>query len=302
MRVLLFSLILLLTISITVLASPEFSLIYVIQEGDTLSEIAADYGVSTRELLELNNLHWNSMIRVGQELLIPKKKKETRGPGWSYRLIEQKINRDNFRLDVGEVYSVRINPDQKLPDVSHIPKDKIITYHVGVGDTLYDLARSFNTTIGVIMALNNKETSIIRVGETLCLPIHNLTPRQVLAKTITDEEFELLARVIHGEARGEPFIGQVAVGAVVINRVLDPYFPNNIREVIYQKNQFSCVNDGQINLKPNSSAYKAAREALNGTDPTMGSLYFYNPRTAKFQWWFETRRKTVTIGNHVFTL
>lgn len=302
MRVLLFSLILLLTISITVLASPEFSLIYVIQEGDTLSEIAADYGVSTRELLELNNLHWNSMIRVGQELLIPKKKKGTRGPGWSYRLIEQKINRDNFRLDVGEVYSVRINPDQKLPDVSHIPKDKIITYHVGVGDTLYDLARSFNTTIGVIMALNNKETSIIRVGETLRLPIHNLTPRQVLAKTITDEEFELLARVIHGEARGEPFIGQVAVGAVVINRVLDPYFPNTIREVIYQKNQFSCVNDGQINLKPNSSAYKAAREALNGTDPTMGSLYFYNPRTAKFQWWFETRRKTVTIGNHVFTL
>ena len=123
-----------------------------------------------------------------------------------------------------------------------------------------------------------------------------------MAKTITDEEFELLARVIHGEARGEPFIGQVAVGAVVINRVLDPYFPNTIREVIYQSNQFSCVNDGQINLKPNSSAYKAAREALNGTDPTMGSLYFYNPRTAKFQWWFETRRKTVTIGNHVFTL
>ena len=75
------------------------------------------------------------------------------------------------------------------------------------------------------MALNNKETSIIRVGETLRLPIHNLTPRQVLAKTITDEEFELLARVIHGEARGEPFIGQVAVGAVVINRVLDPISP-----------------------------------------------------------------------------
>lgn len=303
MRLLHFSLLLiLLTFSITVLAIPEFSLIYVIQEGDTLSEIAADYGVSTRELLELNDLHWNSMIRVGQELLIPKKKNEVKGPGWTYRLIEKKMKRDDFKLDVGEVYSVRVNPDQKLPDVSHIPEDKIITYHVGVGDTLYDLARSFNTSIGVIMALNNKENSSIRIGETLRLPIINLTPRQVLAKTITDEDLELLARVIHGEARGEPFIGQVAVGAVVINRVLDPYFPNTIREVIYQKNQFSCVNDGQINLKPNSTSYKAAREALNGTDPTMGSLYFYNPRTAAYQWWFETRRRTVTIGNHVFTL
>ncbi|HHU91684.1 MAG TPA: LysM peptidoglycan-binding domain-containing protein [Halanaerobiaceae bacterium] len=303
MRLIYYILILiLLSFSITIYAGPEFGLIYVIQEGDTLSEIAADYGIPTRELLALNNLNWNSMIRVGQELLIPKKEKKVKGPEWNYRLMEQKINNGDFKLDVGEVYSVRVNPDQKLPDVSHIPKDKIITYHVGVGDTLYDLARSFNTSIGVIMALNNKSNSIIRVGDSLKLPIHNLTPRQVLAKTITDEDLELLARVIHGEARGEPFIGQVAVGAVVINRVLDPFFPNTIREVIYQKNQFSCVNDGQINLKPNSTSYRAAREALNGTDPTMGSLYFYNPRTANYQWWFETRRRMVTIGNHVFTL
>lgn len=283
-------------------ASPEFNLIYVIQDGDTLSEIAQSFGISIKDLLLSNNLKHNTTIKVGQELLIPKiEKKETRHI-WSYNFFDNKDRRiPELKLDAGNVYSVRINQGLKLPDVSNIPKSKIITYHVAVGDTLYDLARSFNTSIGVIMALNNMNKSSIIVGDKLKLPINNLTPRQVLAKIVSDEDLELLARVIYGEARGEPFIGQVAVGAVVINRVLSSYFPNSFRAVIYQKNQFSAVSDGQINLTPNSTAYRAAREALNGTDPTMGSLYYYNPKTAKHQWWFKQRRMMVTIGEHVFT-
>lgn len=111
----------------------------------------------------------------------------------------------------------------------------------------------------------------------------------------------LLARLINGEARGEPYIGQVAVGAVVMNRVKSPEFPNTIAGVIYQKGQFSCVTDGQFNkpMEKNSTVYKAAKEAMNGSDPTNGALYFYNPKTTKSKWLFSL--KTVaTIGNHRF--
>ncbi len=287
--------------SFTLKAGPEFRLIYVVQDGDTLSEIAQSFGISLKELLKGNNLKENTTIKVGQELLIPKIEKEEKKHIWNYTFYDNQSRLPELKLDLGNVYSVRIDPGMKLPDVSKIPKDKIITYHVAKGDTLYDLARSFNTSIGVIMALNDLDKSTIRIGDKLKLPVNNLTPRQILARTVTDEDVELLARIIYAEARGEPFIGQVAVGAVVINRVLSSYFPNTFRGVIYQKNQFSAVNDGQINLTPNRTEYRAAREALNGTDPTMGSLYYYNPKIAKNQWWFKQRRVMVTIGDHVFT-
>lgn len=114
---------------------------------------------------------------------------------------------------------------------------------------------------------------------------------------------ELLARLINGEARGETYLGQVAVGAVVLNRVKSPLFPNTISGVIYQKSQFSCVTDGQFNkpIDKNSTIYKAAKEAMSGSDPTNGALYFYNPRTAKSKWLFSL--KTVaTIGSHRFAI
>lgn len=117
---------------------------------------------------------------------------------------------------------------------------------------------------------------------------------------ISQSDLDLLARVIYAESRGEPYRGQVAVGAVVLNRLKSPDFPNNIRDIIYQKGQFSSVDDGQINLIPNSTAYRAARDALKGIDPSLGALYFYNPETAKSLWWLSTREVTVKIGNHVF--
>lgn len=109
----------------------------------------------------------------------------------------------------------------------------------------------------------------------------------------------LLARLIYGEARGESYVGQVAVGAVVMNRIRSSSFPNTMSGVIYQRYAFTAVDDGQINLTPNETAKKAAKDALNGWDPTYGSLYYYNPRTATSAWIF-TRPVTVTIGNHVF--
>lgn len=122
-------------------------------------------------------------------------------------------------------------------------------------------------------------------------------------KASGDNMVELLARLINGEARGEPYIGQVAVGAVIMNRVKDPSFPNTIAGVIYQKGQFSCVTDGQFDvaIEENSTVYKAAEDAMNGVDPTNGALYFYNPSKTKSKWLFSLKTVT-TIGKHVFAM
>ena len=117
--------------------------------------------------------------------------------------------------------------------------------------------------------------------------------------SVTSSDLYLLAKCVHAEARGEPYVGQVAVAAVILNRVKDAAFPNTISGVIYQPWAFTAVNDGQINLEPNSTAYQAAQDALNGWDPTYGCLYYYNPVTATSKWIF-SRQTVVTIGKHVF--
>lgn len=109
----------------------------------------------------------------------------------------------------------------------------------------------------------------------------------------------LLARLIYGEARGESYTGQVAVAAVVLNRVSHSSFPNTIASVIYQKGAFTVVADGQINLSPNQTALSAARDAMNGWDPSGGAIFYYNPKTAQSAW-IRTRPVIVTIGEHVF--
>lgn len=109
----------------------------------------------------------------------------------------------------------------------------------------------------------------------------------------------LLAQCIYSESRGEPYKGQVAVGAVVLNRVKSSAFPNSISGVIYQKGAFSAVDDGQINLTPNDSALKAAKDAMNGWDPTGGCLYYYNPAKTSNRW-IRSRPVVLRIGNHVF--
>ena len=109
----------------------------------------------------------------------------------------------------------------------------------------------------------------------------------------------LLSRLIYGEARGEPYTGQVAVGAVVLNRVKSSSFPNTIAGVIYQKGAFDIVSDGQINLEPDATAKKAAQDALNGWDPSYGAIYYFNPNTATSSWIW-SRPLTVVIGNHRF--
>jgi len=111
----------------------------------------------------------------------------------------------------------------------------------------------------------------------------------------------LLAKCIYAEARGEPYTGQVAVGAVILNRVRSSKFPNSISGVIYQPYAFTCVSDGQINLTPDATAKKAAQDALNGWDPTNGCLYYYNPATATSSWIW-SRTVMLSIGKHNFAV
>lgn len=128
------------------------------------------------------------------------------------------------------------------------------------------------------------------------LPDYNIYSRM----DITREQIILLARLIHGEARGEGFAGKVAVGAVILNRVEDKNFPDTIREVILQQGQFSSLIDGQANLFPDQKSINAARAALVGYDPTHESLFFYNPEVATNISWISKRRVTLKIGGHVF--
>ena len=117
--------------------------------------------------------------------------------------------------------------------------------------------------------------------------------------TSNSSNVNLLAHLIYGEARGESYIGQVAVGAVIMNRVKSSLFPNTIAGVIYQKGAFDAVSDGQINMNPDNTAKKAAQDAINGWDPSYGAIYYFNPATATNKWIW-SRPVTVTIGKHRF--
>ena len=115
----------------------------------------------------------------------------------------------------------------------------------------------------------------------------------------SSSDVQLIARAINGEARGEPYKGQVAVGAVVLNRVASSSFPNTLAGVVYQSGAFDAVSDGQINLTPDETARKAAQDAINGWDPTSGCIYYFNPATATSKWIW-SRPQVITIGKHIF--
>lgn len=116
---------------------------------------------------------------------------------------------------------------------------------------------------------------------------------------LSEQDINLMANAVYGEARGEPYVGQVAVAAVILNRIKDPNFPNTISGVIFQPRAFTAVADGQIWLTPNEKAKKAVRDAMNGMDPSDGSIYYFNPDTATSAWIW-TRPQVKKIGKHIF--
>ena len=129
--------------------------------------------------------------------------------------------------------------------------------------------------------------------------VGDMTWSELKKHSLNREELDILAKVIYSEARGESYEGQVAVGAVVMNRIQSGKFGDNIKDVVFQKGAFTAVADGQYNLMPDSTAYLAAQDAVRGWDPSNGSLYYFNPKTATSAWIW-TRPQTIQIGNHIF--
>lgn len=148
--------------------------------------------------------------------------------------------------------------------------------------------------IGLSILTSSMPAEALEVTQT---KVHYVSTSRGL--TLTREEFILLARLIHAEARGESLLGQVAVGAVVFNRLQDPRYPKTITKVIFETDQFSPVLDGSINLHPDGKALLAAELALNGLDPTNGCLFFYNPAKAESKW-LDHLPAVIKIGSHVF--
>ncbi len=174
-----------------------------------------------------------------------------------------------------------------------------VSYTVQRGDTLYLVAQKYGTTVSALKSASGLTNDWIYPGQVLKVPQRTDRPAATVSRDYSRSDVDLLARAVYAEARGETYEGQVAIAAVILNRVKNPNFPNSIAGVIYEPWAFSCVNDGQINLPPSQSAYKAAQAALAGWDPTGGALYYWNPATATSKWvWSRTIIKR--IGNHVF--
>ena len=178
------------------------------------------------------------------------------------------------------------------------------SYNVKKGDTLFTIGKGFGVSGKEIMKANNLPNAVIHPGQTLTIP-DGKAPSSPTVKAsssaVKSADLDLLAKAVHSEARGESYVGKVAVAAVILNRVESPLFPNTVSGVIYQPWAFTAVNDGQINLAPDAEAYMAAKDALNGWDPSGGALYYYNPAKSTSKWIF-TRQVIKTIDQHVFAL
>jgi spore cortex-lytic enzyme len=175
-------------------------------------------------------------------------------------------------------------------------------YYIGAVDGIYG-PYTYEAVIKFQRKNGLKVDGIIGSDTKRALGISEKTDKKAYMATSrgvsTKDDINLLAMAIYGESRGEPYTGQVAVGAVILNRVKHPSFPNSIAGAIFQPGAFTAVDDGQIYLRPNEQAYKAAKDAMNGWDPTGGAIYYWNPAKATSKWIW-TREVTLKIGKHWF--
>jgi len=167
------------------------------------------------------------------------------------------------------------------------------SYTVQSGDSLWKIANKHGVSLASLQQTNNRYSALIYRGETLSIPT-----------TLSASDQDLMARMVHAEAKGESYAGKVAVATVILNRVDHKDFPNTVSSVIYQRSAggyyaFSPVKNGTINQVADAEAKRAVKEALAFRGQGQGSIYFYNPRTAKSDW-ILTREVTITIGNHRF--
>lgn len=178
-------------------------------------------------------------------------------------------------------------------------------YSVKRGDTIWKIAKKVGLTTNRVKQANGLVRNTLKPGQRLWIPTVTAAPRVTKASyspaRLSSKDVTLLARIVHAEARGEKYTGQVAVASVLLNRLENSKFPKTLSGVVFQKGAFETVANGQIWLQPNATAYRAVRAAINGWDPTYGALYFYNPhKVANPYNWIWTRKVTLKIGKHSF--
>lgn len=193
----------------------------------------------------------------------------------------------------------------ELGEQTHRTAGRFISYMVAEGDTLFEISKRYDVEMSELAALNSiANVDFIETNQMLILP--DALPKTRLPNNykLTEEELDLLRRLVHAEARGESYYGKIAVAAVVLNRLNSPDYPKTITEVIYQPRQFSPVSDGSLyTVVPDKDTKSAVDVALGGFDPTDGSLFFYNPITSDpaMGAWHLTRTPSVVIGRHHFS-
>ncbi len=312
-----------LVVALSINATPSAAIAadtYVVKPGDSLFSIAQRFQTTANAIANTNSLH-NTTIYPGQALALPTKNAGTQQnsnyivqPGDTLFLIGQKYGVSYSQLQqanglsTSEIYpgqslviprsGVGSQPEGQAQVQTQVRPANNGNYVVQPGDTLYLISRRYGITVARLQALNGLTGAEIYVGQNLKVPSQEATT-QASRGNFSWRDIELIARVVTGEARGECYEGQVAVAAVILNRLESSSFPTTIAGVIYQPLAFTAVADGQINLPCTSSARKAVTDAVNGWDPTSGALYYWNPVTATSKWIW-SRPITSRIGNHVF--
>ncbi|WP_246943343.1 LysM peptidoglycan-binding domain-containing protein [Bacillus pinisoli] len=299
---------------------------YQVASGDTLSGIAKKNGLTVERLKQANQLS-SDFIRIGQTLVIP--------DGTSLNNDVSLTETNSYRVVSGDTLSgiakrkgltveaikqanqlssdfLRIGQTLVIPDGTSMTNDVSPTetnsYRVVFGDTLSGIAKRNGVTVEEIKQVNQLTNDFLRVGQTLVIPtgdnIKTANSIESVGSEINQEDLQWLAKMIYSEARGETVEGQIAVGAVILNRVKSSLFPNTVKEVLFQYNngyyQFTPAQTGALNhATPTQQNIDAALRALSGEDPTKGSLYFYNPKKTNSQW-LKSRTVSTVIGDHTF--
>jgi N-acetylmuramoyl-L-alanine amidase len=282
---------------------------YYVQPGDSLYRIATRYGASINDLQRLNQLE-NLNLYPGQALQIGatggnnQSNYHTVSPGDSLYLIAQRYNISVAALKKSNNLSGNsLLNGQRLTIPAAVGAPALtVNYTVKAGDTPYLIAQRNKISPNALLSLNRLNSSaVLQPGQTIQLPTASVS--RSASPSPSRSDLDLLARLVSAESAGEPFEGQVAVAATILNRLKDKRYPKTIPGIIYQINygcyQYSPVLDGRINEPTTTSAYRAVQMALSGWDPSNGANGFYNPTKTNSQW-VRSHPMTATIGEHVF--
>ncbi|RBW71126.1 LysM peptidoglycan-binding domain-containing protein [Bacillus taeanensis] len=301
---------------------------HLVSGGESLWTIASKYGTTVEAIKQQNNLT-SDLLQIGQNLTIP-------GTAASPSSVQAVSSGTAYEVSSGDTLSgiakkygttveaiktsngltsdfIRVGQRLTISGTAASPsagqtEQTGTSYQVSAGDTLSGIAKQYGTTVEAIKQHNGLTSDFLAIGQTLTVPNRTAAvpaPTANTASSIIDqEEIEWLAKMIYCEARGESMEGQIAVGAVILNRMESDQFPNSVKEVVLEKNngyyQFSPAASGVIySAVPNDESMEAAIRAANGEDPTNGSLYFFNPdKTSSI--WLRSKPVSTVIGNHVF--